>query len=143
MSSTISLFYRGKPISEKDGKQFVDLINKKAARADWNLSEDEIRQLRGAMGQIVGDNQFTNPADPLFRIEQARVRTFDGKPVLEVRGQYLDADGKPARNFNGVYIPVDASGTKIQEVMLQSHASRDFSPLLSQFDATLRSIRFK
>lgn len=148
-SSTLSLYYRGKPIPEDAGKTLVDMLSTKAAKADWKLTEDEIRQVSKAMGTVVGDNQYTNsnppgsPMSPLFKLDDARVRTIDGRAVLEVRGQLVDANGNPTRNFDGVYIPVNSSGTEIQEVMLQSKADRDFSPLQVQFDASLRSIKLK
>lgn len=146
-ATTISLYYRGNPVSEEQGKMFINLLRAKSAHSDWKLTVDEIKLLSPIMGAVVGDNQYTNSilpgsnASPTFKIESARVRNVDGRAVLQVRGQIVDENGNPTKNYDGIFIPVDDAGRQIQQVTLQCDPKRDFAPLATQFDAAVRTIQ--
>lgn len=91
----------------------------------------QIRSVTDALGKTtVGDNQYVNtakppdPAAPVFRISSAQVITVDGKPVIEVEGQFMDENGQRLKDYIGIYGKGDDG--KINQMFLQTSSKDEY-----------------
>jgi len=148
---SISVFYRGAPIRENFGQDFLDVLNAHPARnGPERLSPDEIKKLSDVMDfNTVGNNQYTNDAAKgtreyhTFHLTAAETVNINGRTVLRVRGTFQDKDGLPQNEYHGIFIPADPKGTQIEEIYLSAKTKGKLLLHEKDFNAALKGLSWK
>lgn len=95
------------------------------------LLPSQIRSITDALDKTtVGDNQYVNsarppdPTSPVFKVTSAQVITVDGRPVVEIEGQFLDENGQRIKDYIGMFGKIE--GNKVGQVFVQSSSKDEF-----------------
>jgi len=139
---------RGRSVGEASATAFSDLISKNQdIKAVKVLLPSQIRDLEQVMGYTsVGDNQFTNsnkypsPRAPVFSLTSAQLINVNRHTVLEVQGNFVDANKTPVNYFRGIFIQDSKDPQKIQEFFAQAPNSSEFTKTESVYRDALKTI---
>ena len=101
---TLSLFYRGFPISDSEAAKFRRVLAKGAHRLS-------VEELDAACSQIVGNLSDASA----FDIQSASVEILAGEPALVVDGFWKTSD----KRFHGLFIPRDVTHQEVQEIYFE------------------------
>ncbi len=112
------------------------------------LLPSQIKSITEALGTTtVGDNQYTNtakppdPTSPVFKIMSAQVITVDGKPVVEVDGQFVNENGQRVRDYIGIFGKGD--GGHVNQMFLQSSSKDEYIKGRKVYKDALQSLDWK
>lgn len=112
------------------------------------LLPSQIRSVTDALGKTtVGDNQYVNtakppdPAAPVFKIMAAQVITVDGRPVIEVEGQFLDENGQRLKDYIGIY--GKGEDGKINQMFMQTSSKDEYLKGRKIYKDALQSLDWK
>jgi hypothetical protein len=149
-NTTISVFYRGFPVSDAGAASFNQLLAQlKPGTSSKLLFGDSLKDLTEILGDTTaGDNQYTNPVQPgsdnvpMFFVQSAQLADLNGRTVLAVEGYFTTETGEPLRYFSGVFIDTDGTGAVIHEVFLQSKSKDDMMMQKSVYRNALKSIKW-
>ncbi len=123
---TLSLFYRGTPISENSAgalKTIVSQPDHELSKAEWN----SIHQVLSKMAD-----------EEAFQKRKCFTLNIKGRRVLVIDGEW----SKSQNQFYGLMLGIDGSGRVIQEVFLEG-SEGSFSTYLEEVTSAMRSIEWK
>lgn len=101
-AARICLYYRGYPLRVGDfARRFSELV----AGQERALSSEELESLSGVVRNAYQSESFA--------VQDARVKSLNGRNVLVVEGQYTDSQAC----LLNIFIDVDGSGEQIQEII--------------------------
>jgi hypothetical protein len=142
----ISLFESSKEINDSGMALYYALLGKCTTNGARVLLPQEIRSLSTVMGITTqGDNQLTNPAKypdpraPIFNLLSAQLININGRPVLEVQGNFISRNNQAGNYFRGVFIP---TGSHITKLFVQSPDKLEFAKGEAVYRKTLQSIQW-
>jgi hypothetical protein len=149
-NTTISVFYRGFPVSDAGAAQFKQLLAQlNPGGSPKLLFGDTLKDMAEIMGDTTtGDNQYTNPAQPgsdnvpMFFVQSAQLIDLNGRIVLAVEGYFTTENGEPLRYFAGVFIDTDGTGAVIHEVFLQAKVKDEMMMQKSVYRNAVKSIKW-
>jgi hypothetical protein len=149
-NTTISVFYRGFPVSEAGAARFHQLLKQILPnQAPKFVFGDTLKDLAEILGDTtVGDNQYTNPPRPgsdmlpLFFLQTAQIADLNGRIILSIEGYFTKENGDPLRYFSGIFIDTDGSGAIIHEVFLQAKSKDEMMMQKSVYRNALKSIKW-
>lgn len=105
---TISVADRGQPLSQIGLRNFMTVLaTADGATKSRPLLPSQIRALSELFGKAsIGDNQHTNTNRWMpytFKMFSASAFIVNGRPVVEVEGQFVDVNGQRVREHIGLY----------------------------------------
>lgn len=112
------------------------------------LTPQQINELTDMFDRSeVGDNQFSNkiqppnPQCPVFQMSSAMLTSVNGRPVIEVKGAYVDQHGKPTNHYRGMFVP--GEGIRVQQIFMQSPSKQEFDANNDAFRTIVNSARWR
>lgn len=148
--ATFSLYDRGNKLDDRSASYFKKLLDdNKSIDKPVVLMPTQIRELANVMGTSnAGDNQYTNthrapdPKAPAFHLSGAKLISLNGHTVLEVDGNYLDADGKPTNQYKGIFVNANQDASTVKEFFLQTQTVGTMAKHAKDYRETLNSIEW-
>jgi|688.fasta_scaffold453995_2 hypothetical protein len=117
----ITLFQKTQGVSAESMQIFRTALN----QGEHKIVEgsDQLLKLSPIMGNA-GNNQWTNKdrgrSGPNFRFTSGEVTKINGKPVLKVKGSFLEPESKKLQNeYCGIFIDAGTDNNLVQEIYLQ------------------------
>ena len=144
------LFDRGIPVKKESATALKKLLSDNAnlTRAR-ELAPREIRKLSDVLGvTTIGDNQFVNPLKQpgpkaaVFHIFTAQLIPVNGKPVLEVQGNFFDDTGKKNKEYRGIFVSSGVDGATIKEFFVQAKNIVNLARHSREYRRALQSIKW-
>lgn len=141
----LAIFERGQRVSEQAGGAFRKALNSPVAGG----SDARALDVSGKDGELTGLNAILNDLgnSNKFKIDEATIRTINGKRVLEITGQrgYRDDDGHwtdSGVRVSNIYIDKFGTGDAIQEIRLAAPEA-SFKELRNNLNQALTTIEWK
>jgi hypothetical protein len=122
----ISLYYRGRPISEKSAQNFLHILGQKP----HELSSEEVSSVREALGNLGYES--------LFLMSCCETIAVAGRIVLKVEGIWCEN----RRRFTGILVNTDQEGREITAFYM-SGPTDVFEKHIQTFDIALAGISWR
>jgi|AGTN01.1.fsa_nt_gi hypothetical protein len=125
---TISVADRGQPLSQSGLRNFMNVLaTADGATKSRPLLPSQIKSLSELFGKAsIGDNQHTNTNRWMpytFKMFSASAFIVNGRPVIEVEGQFVDANGQRIRDHIGLYT---MQRNKVSRIFLDATSKDDY-----------------
>jgi hypothetical protein len=141
----ITLFQKTQGVSAAAIQDFRAALN----QGEHKIVEgsNQLLKLSPVMGNA-GNNQWTNKErgrnGPNFRFTSGEVVKIKGKPVLKIKGSFLEPESKQLQNeYCGIFIDAGTDNNLVQEIYLQvpsHHGYFQFEKHLKTFTDALSSL---
>jgi hypothetical protein len=141
----ITFFKKMQGADQESVKDFRELLNQPVHKIVEG--ETELLKLTPVLGNA-GNNQWSNKergaAGPNFRFTSAETRNVQGRPLLQMKGSFIEPETKKAiTEYCGLFIDTGADRNPIQEIYLQvpsKYGYFQFEQYLKVFLAAVSSI---
>lgn len=125
-SLTLSLFYRGSPVSENSAEALKAVF----AQPDHELDKTEWDSIHQVLSRMADEEAFQK--------RKCFTLNIKGRRVLVVDGEW----NRSQNQFYGLMLGIDGSGRVIQEVFLEG-PENSFRNYLDEVNSAIRSIDWK
>ena len=148
-SLLVTVLQTGRPLSDTSLATLRQVFDHQSrSNVPKALTTQEITSLTEVLGRTtLGDNQFSNnhrhpdPQAPAFNLISAMTSTINGKPVLEIKGAFLDDHGNPQNYYRGILVL--GKENVMEQLYMQNPTQEALNQNNSRFREIINSIRWR
>ena len=144
-STTISFHESQMPVNAAAAQSLKQLFGNYSNQIH-NLSPEEIRSIAPILDRLnAGDNQHTNSGEsqsPVFHLDHCRIQQINGKPVLQIDGNFIKADGTPGQALKGILMSGKGNPQKIQAIAFEAANKQSLLKHQAIYDSMMNSIKW-